>query len=318
MASTPAAASRAASDPDSDPDSAGARPASAAAIALALGSLYLIWGSTYLGIRFALEGGWPALIGVSGGRMLFAGIVLFAILRLRGVAAPTRAQWPRLALMGLLMLFVGNGAVVVAEQEVSSGLAAIAIASTPLWMGVFGIVFRQVPRRGEWIGIGIGFLGVLWLNAGSGLSSTPRGLALLLSASIAWSFGSLWSRGRDLPASPFMTAAGQMLCGGVMLVVLGLCLGERLPAAPTALGTAALAYLAVFGSIVGFCAYLWLLDHVRPALAGSYAYVNPPIAVLLGVWLGGEHVGGHEIGAMVLILAGVVAIARARTRKADA
>lgn len=290
-------------------------PASMPAIALALASVYLIWGSTYLGIRFALEGGWPPLLAVSGGRMLIAGLLLYAVLRWRGVPAPTRAQWPTLAVMGVLMMLLGNGAVVLAEEDVSSGLAAIAIASMPLWMGLFGLFFRQRPSRGEWFGIGIGFLGVLWLNAGSSLTSTPRGLVLLLIAPIAWAFGSVWSRGRDLP-SPFMAAAAQMLCGGIMLVALGLALGERLPAAPTAHGTAALVYLALLGSIAGFGAYLWLLQHVRPALAGSYAYVNPPIAVLLGAWLADERFGVHDLGAMAVILLGVVVIARARARKA--
>jgi drug/metabolite transporter (DMT)-like permease len=287
--------------------------ASTLAVAIALASVYLIWGSTYLGIRFALEGGWPALLGVSGGRMLFAGALLYAVLRMRGVAPPTRAQWRTLVVLGALMMFVGNGAVVVAEKTVSSGLAAIAIASMPLWMGLFGAIAGRHPSRGEWLGIAIGFAGVLWLNAGSSLSAQPLGLVLLLVAPISWAFGSVWSRGRDLP-SPFMAAAAQMLAGGVLLVVLGLLVGERWPAAPTAHGTAALAYLAIFGSIIGFGAYLWLLDHVRPALASSYAYVNPPIAVLLGAWLGGERFGLHDLGALALILCGVIAIARAKAR----
>lgn len=287
--------------------------ASTLAVAIALTAVYLVWGSTYLGIRFALEGGWPALLGVSGGRMLFAGALLYAVLRMRGVAPPTRAQWPTLIVLGALMMFVGNGAVVVAEKTVSSGLAAIAIASMPLWMGLFGAIAGRHPSRGEWLGIAIGFAGVLWLNAGSSLSAQPLGLVLLLVAPISWAFGSVWSRGRDLP-SPFMAAAAQMLAGGVLLVVLGLITGERWPAAPTAHGTAWLAYLAIFGSIVGFGAYLWLLDHVRPALASSYAYVNPPIAVLLGAWLGGERFGLHDLGALALILCGVIAIARAKAR----
>lgn len=295
------------------PSAGDPRPASAFAIGLALTAVYLIWGSTYLGIRFALEGGWPPLLAVSGGRMLFAGGLLYAVLRLRGVRGPTRKQWPSLAVMGLLMMLLGNGMVVLAEEQVSSGLAAIAIASMPLWMGLFGAMSGRHPSRGEWFGIGIGFIGVLWLNAGSSLSSTPRGLILLLIAPIAWAFGSVWSRGRDLP-SPFMAAAGQMLCGGVMLIVLGLAMGEHLPVAPTTHGSLALLYLAIFGSIGGFGAYVWLLNHVRPALASSYAYINPPIAVLLGAWLGGEHFGLHDLGALVVILIGVVAISRAKAR----
>lgn len=295
------------------PSAGDPRPASTFAVALALTAVYLIWGSTYLGIRFALEGGWPPLLAVAGGRMLVAGGLMYAVLRWRGVPAPTRAQWPSLAVMGLLMMLLGNGMVVLAEEDVSSGLAAIAIASMPLWMGLFGAMSGRHPSRGEWLGIGIGFIGVLWLNAGSSLSSTPRGLTLLLIAPIAWAFGSVWSRGRDLP-SPFMAAATQMLCGGAMLVALGLAMGERLPAAPTTQGSAALIYLAIFGSIGGFGAYIWLLNHVRPALASSYAYVNPPIAVMLGAWLGGEHFGLHDLGALMVILIGVVAISRAKAR----
>ena len=136
---------------------------------------------------------------------------------------------------------------------------------------------------------------------------------MLLVAPIAWAFGSVWSRGRDLP-SPFMAAAAQMLCGGVMLIALGLAMGERLPAAPTAHGTAALIYLALFGSIIGFGAYVWLLNHVRPALASSYAYINPPIAVLLGAWLGNEHFSLQDLGALAVILVGVVVISRAKSR----
>ena len=294
------------------PRSAPSTP-STLAVVLALGAVYLIWGSTYLGIRFALEGGWPALLGVSGGRMLLAGALLYGVLRMRGVAPPTRAQWPTLVVLGVLMMFAGNGAVVVAEKTVSSGLAAIAIASMPLWMGLFGAMAGRHPSRSEWLGIAIGFVGVLWLNAGSSLSAQPLGLVLLLIAPISWAFGSVWSRGRDLP-SPFMAAAAQMLAGGLLLVVLGLATGERLPVAPSVHGTAWLAYLAIFGSIVGFGAYLWLLDHVRPALASSYAYVNPPIAVLLGAWLGGERFGLHDLGALALILCGVIAIARAKSR----
>lgn len=295
------------------PSAADPRPVSALAIGFALAAVYLVWGSTYLGIRFALEGGWPPLLAVAGGRMLLAGGLMYAVLRWRGAAAPTRAQWPALAFMGLLMMLLGNGMVVLAEEQVSSGLAAIAIASMPLWMGLFGAMAGRHPSRGEWLGIGIGFAGVLWLNAGSSLSSAPSGLVMLLIAPIAWAFGSVWSRGRDLP-SPFMAAAAQMLCGGAMLIALGLAMGERLPAAPTAHGTAALIYLALFGSIVGFGAYIWLLNHVRPALASSYAYVNPPIAVLLGAWLGGEHFNLHDLGALAAILVGVVVISRAKSR----
>ena len=289
-------------------------PARAAglAVAFALAIVYVVWGSTYLGIRFALEGGWPPLSAVSGARFLLAGGAMYAFLRWRGVAAPTRAQWKNLLAMGALLLLLGNGCVVLAEQSVSSGLAAVAVASVPLWMGLFGAMFGQKPTRAEWLGIAIGFAGVVWLNAGSSLNASPAGLVLLLVAPVGWAFGSVWSRGRDLP-SPFMAAAGQMLCGGAMLLAAGLLRGENpLAASPTLHGTLALAYLAVFGSVVAFSTYDWLLHHVRPALVSSYAYVNPAIAVALGAWLAGERFSAHDLGAMAVILAGVVIITLAR------
>lgn len=286
--------------------------ASTFAIAMALAAVYLIWGSTYLGIRFALEGGYPPLL-MAGGRFLLAGALMFAVLRARGQTAPTRAQWPRLALMGLLMMGIGNGMVSIAEQWVSSGLAAVAIASTPLWMGLFGAMRGQHPSRLEWLGIGIGFLGVLWLNAGSSLSATPWGLVALLIAPIAWAFGSIWSRGKDLP-SPFMSAAAQMMTGGAMMLVAGALTGESFQAMPTLKGTLAVLYLLTFGSIIGFTAYVWLLHHVRPTLAGSYAYVNPVIAVMLGAWLAAERFTTHDLGAMAVILLGVVAITLGKAR----
>ncbi|MET7143568.1 drug/metabolite exporter YedA [Xanthomonas sp. PPL139] len=289
-------------------------PARGGFVVLALFLVYVVWGSTYLAIRFALEGGAPPLSVVSGTRFVIAGSVLYAVLRWRGVAAPTRAQWRPLAMLGALMLVCGNGLVVLAERQVSSGLAAVAVASVPLWMALFGTLRGHHASRGEWLGIVVGFAGVVWLNAGSSLTASPLGLMLLLIAPIGWAFGSVWSRGRDLPM-PFMAAAGQMLCGGVMLVAIGLLSGERLHTLPSAQGLLAVAYLCVFGSIVAFTAYVWLLQNVRPALAGSYAYVNPVIAVALGSWLGQERFSASDVGAMAVILAGVVVITVARTRR---
>lgn len=288
------------------------------AVALALAAVYVIWGSTYLAIRFALEGGFPPFL-LGGIRFLIAGSLMFAVLRWRGVPMPTRAQWLNAAAMGVLLLLFGNGMVNLAEQSVSSGIAAVAVASAPLWMGVFSAMRGQHPGRMEWVGLGIGFAGVLWLNADSSLTASKTGMIALLVATLAWSFGSIWSRGRDLPM-PFMAAAAQMLCGGVAMCVVGFAIGERFHAVPAASGIAAFAYLVVAGSIVGFSAYIWLLHHVRPALAGSYAYVNPAIAVALGAWLAHERFGVHELAAMGVILSGVVAItmAKARTPKEPA
>ncbi|QNP39703.1 drug/metabolite exporter YedA [Lysobacter solisilvae (ex Woo and Kim 2020)] len=282
------------------------------AVALALTAVYLIWGSTYLGIRFALESGLPPLL-MAGTRFIIAGGLMFVVLRLRGEATPTRAQWLNTAVMGALLLGLGNGLVTIAQQWVSSGLAAVAVASAPLWMALFSAMRGQHPNRLEWCGLAAGFAGVLWLNAGGTLGGQPQGLVALLIAAVAWSFGSIWSRGRDLP-SPFMTAAAQMLCGGVLMLVAGFALGERFDGWPAAKGVLSVGYLIVFGSIIGFSAYIWLLHHVRPALAGSYAYVNPAIAVVLGGWLANEHFSTSDLGAMAVILVGVVAITMAKAR----
>lgn len=282
-------------------------------VALALAAVYLIWGSTYLAIRYALEGGFPPFL-LGGIRFLIAGGLMYAFLRWRGVAAPTRAQWRNAAVMGVLLLLLGNGMVNMAEQTVSSGMTAVAVASAPLWMGIFAAMRGQQPNRMEWVGLGIGFLGVLWLNLDSSLSASTTGLVALLIASLSWSFGSIWSRGRDLP-SPFMASAAQMLCGGLAMCVVGAGIGERFDGVPSAQGIAAFCYLIVFGSIVGFSAYIWLLHHVRPALAGSYAYVNPAIALALGAWLANERFGSHELLAMGVILLGVVAISLAKSAK---
>src|SRR5690606_32809334 len=221
-----------------------------------------------------------------------AGALMYGVLRWRGAPAPTRAQWRNIAVMAVLLLGGGNGMVCIAEQTVSSGRAAVAAAAAPLWMGLFAAMRGRHASRLEWLGLGIGFAGVAWLNAGSSLTATPVGLVALLVAPLAWAYGSIWSRGRDLP-SPFMTAAAQMLCAGVLLPVAGLAIGERMHDWPSWQGLWSLAYLVSFGSIIGFTAYVWLLHHVRPALAGSYAYVNPVIAVVLGAWLAAERFKAH-------------------------
>lgn len=291
--------------------SASPAPARPLAIAAALASLYVLWGSTYLAIRFALHGYPPFLLGAI--RMSLAGALMYAVLRWRGTQPPTAKQWKTLGVLSIFMVLLSNGLVNLAETEVSSGLAAIAVSSMPLFAGVFAMLRGRHPTRIEWTGLVVGFLGVLWLNAGSALTSSPMGLTCLVIAPIAWAWGSIWSRDQDLP-EPFMSAGGQMLTGSLWMLAAALLTGERFDAVPDASSTMAMLYLVVAGSIFGFTAYIWLLHHVRPALATSYAYVNPPIAVLFGVLLGGEVFGASDIGAMAVILAGVVIITLARAR----
>jgi drug/metabolite transporter (DMT)-like permease len=282
------------------------------AIAAALLAVYVVWGSTYLAIRVGVEDFPPFLMGAI--RMIIPGVLMIGVLRWRGVALPTRAQWKTLVVLSIWMVLLSNGLVNVAEQEVSSGLAAIAVASMPLWAALFSVLRGEHPSRGEWVGLGIGFAGVLWLNAGSELAATPKGMIALLIAPVAWAWGSIWSRGLDLP-TPFMSAAGQMLCGAGWMLAASLVTGERMTQAPSQDALLAVLYLAFFGSIVAFTAYVWLLKNVRPALATSYAYVNPPIAVLFGVLLLGERFTTHDLGAMAVILVGVVIITLSRARK---
>ena len=288
------------------------RTASALAVALALAAVYTLWGSTYLAIRFALPGYPPFLLGAC--RMAIAGTLMYVVLRKRGEPAPTRAQWRTLAVLAIFMVLLSNGFVNLAETQVSSGLAAVAVASMPLFAGVFAMLRGRHPSRMEWVGLVVGFGGVVWLNAGGALSGSPLGLVCLVIAPLAWAWGSIWSRDKDLPA-PFMSAACQMMLGSVWMLAAALLHGEHFAGVPSWSATAAMLYLVVAGSIFGFTAYIWLLHHVRPALAGSYAYINPAIAVALGVWLAHERFDLNELAAMGVILLGVVAITMAKAAK---
>jgi drug/metabolite transporter (DMT)-like permease len=282
-------------------------------VALALAAVYVLWGSTYYGIVLALPAYPPFLL--TSVRMLIAGGLMWAVLRARGAAWPTRAQWRNLAVLAVLLTVIANAFVNLAEQTVSSGLVSIGVAAMPIWAGLFSTLRGQHPSRGEWMGLLLGFAGIVWLNAGTQINGSLVGALAVLLAPIAWSWGSIWSRGRDLP-EPFVSAAWQMILGSVGAAIVGLGLGERLAWPPPAAPTWALLYLVVAGSILGFTAYVWLLHHVRPALATSYAYVNPPIAVLIGVLLGGETINAHGIGAMAVILSAVVIITLSKARAA--
>lgn len=282
-------------------------------VPLSLLALYVIWGSTYLGIRYALESYPPFLL--AGVRFALAGTLLFGFLRLRGVAAPSPRQWRNAACTGILLLGFGNGLVCFAEQRVSSGIAAVAVACMPLFAAMFSGLYGEWPTRRELAGLAIGFVGVIVLNLGNGLSASRLGALALLMAAMCWAFGSVWSKRQEMPKGPMNTAA-QMLCASVALIVVALLAGERLPAHPTLRATLATAYLVVFGSIIAFSAYLYVLKHVRPALATSYAYVNPPVAVLFGLLLAGEHVGPYDLAGMAIILLGVAVITLARQRRA--
>jgi drug/metabolite transporter (DMT)-like permease len=277
-------------------------------------ALYVVWGSTYLAIHWALEGGFPPFL-MAGVRYTIAGVILYPLLRLRGYARPTVRQWGAGALMGFLLLVVGNGSVVFAQQWLPSGLVAIVVGSVPLWASVFAGLLGQWPGRAERWGLAIGFCGLILLNLGSDMSGNLWAALALLVGPVSWAFGSVYSRRLPL-AQGLMSTATQMLTAGAMFLLVSTLRGEHLAALPPPRALLSVGYLIVFGSLVAFSAYGYLLRNARPALATSYAYVNPPIAVLFGALLAGEHFTRHDLGAMAVILVGVVIITLAKARAA--
>jgi len=281
---------------------------------VAFATVYVVWGSTYLAIRVAVETMPPFLL--AGARFLFAGAVMFVWLRLKGVPMPDKRQWFHATIAGVLMLLGGNGLVVWAEQTVSSSLTALLVALTPVWFALLDWArpAGKRPALYTWAGIIVGFAGVALLVTGHNSSSVnaahnPWGVAALVVAGLCWAAGSLWSRYNAKPESPWMNSAAQMICGGAALLLLSLFHGE--PAhfhfAQVSLQSwLSLLYLIVFGSWIAFSAYVWLLKVSTPARVATYAYVNPVIAVLLGNLLLGEALGERALWAAAIILAGVI------------
>ena len=271
-------------------------------IVIALLTVYLVWGTTYLGIRIALQSFPPYLL--MGIRFVIAGSILFGVARVRHVPLPTMRQWRNSAIYGSLLLVMGMGGVALAEGAVSSGLAATMVAVAPVWTMLFGLIWGSRPRRIEWIGVVLGIAGVALLSLEGNLEANPTGLILLLVSSLCWSLGSVWSRHLDLPKGIMGTAA-EFMMGGVLLLVVAAARGEAIVTMPTPGALAAMVYLIVFGSWATFTAYNFLLREVRPALATSYALVNPAIALILGVALGGEQITGSALIALPIILVGL-------------
>mgnify|MGYP000565800044 FL=1 len=279
-------------------------------------ALYVIWGSTYLAIRIGIET-WPPLM-MAGVRFTIAGSILFAFMRWRGAPMPDWKQWKAAAMIGFLLLACGNGAVTLAEHAgVASGVAALAVAVVPLFTLLFGLFWGHRNTRLEWAGIVLGLIGIALLNLGSNLQANPMGAALVIFAAATWSFGSVWSRYLPLPAGP-MASACEMLVAGALMLIGSYASGERMTQSPGMSGWLVMAYLVVFGSIVAFSSYMYLLKNVRPAAATSYAYVNPAVAVLLGMLFADEHIGPAEAAAMAVIISAVVLIGLPQWRKQNA
>jgi len=284
-------------------------------ITVAMLAIYLVWGSTYLAIRFAVKTIPPFIM--AGTRYLIPGILLIVWRRLAGDPAPTRKQWIAGAIVGLFLLLGGNGLVSWAEQRVDSGVAALIIGTAPIWMVIFDAVLaRRQPRWQVIVGLLTGFGGILLLiGPGSLFSGQPRydllGLGTLMLAALLWSIGSIYSRDADLPRSPLLGTGIEMLAGSAGLFIASLVSGEWKSfnlAAVSQHSLLGLLYLILFGTLVGFVAYTWLLRNAPISLVSTYAYVNPLVAILLGNWLAQELIDWHIILSAAIIIGSVVLI----------
>lgn len=272
----------------------------------ALFALYIIWGSTYFVIRIGVES-WPPFM-MAGVRFLSAGILLMAFLLITSHKLPALRPLLNAALIGVLLLAVGNGFVTVAEhQNVPSGIAAVVVATVPLFTLCFSHFFGIQTRKLEWMGIAIGLAGIILLNSGGNLSGNPWGALMILIGSLSWAFGSVYGSRIELPTG-MMAGAIEMLAAGIVLLVTSVLSGERMTTLPTVQGFMAVGYLAIFGSVIAINAYMYLIRNVSPAIATSYAYVNPVVAVLLGTGFGGEHLSSIEWLALGIIIMAVVLV----------
>ena len=290
-------------------------------ILAAFAAVYIIWGSTYLAIRLAVESIPPFFM--AGSRFVLAGGGLYAWLRIRGAAKPTLSQWKSTTVVGAMLLLIGNGGVSWAEQFVPSGITALLIAITPLWFVVFDWWNRGVKPTASTIGgLILGTIGIIVLidpvELVGGDQVNLLGAFVLLVATISWAWGSLYSRHAEMPSSPLLATAMEMLSGGILLMIFSAVSGEMFrldPAAMTTPSILSLFYLVVFGSLVAFTSYIWLLKTVHPALVSTYAYVNPVIAVFLGWLIAGEPLGGRILLAAAIIVAAVALITTMNARK---
>jgi len=302
-------------------DSSAHRHAPLWLVIAAFAAVYLIWGSTYLGIRYAVQTIPPLLM--AGARHLTAGLFLYAFARARA-AAPSRIQWRDAAVAGTLMLVIGNGGVSWAEQRIPSATTALLVALVPLWMVVLDWLRPggKRPRALVGTGLAVGFSGVALLARGHGEhhgAAYGWSIVILMAASIGWACGSLFNRSARKPASPFLGVAMQMIAGGAILLALGTCQGEFRQfsfAQVAAVSFGSWLYLTIAGSLIGYTAYIWLLHVSTPARVATYAYVNPLIAVLLGCTLGRETFSHELLVAGALIICAVILIVRGGAKPA--
>lgn len=272
---------------------------------LCLAATWIIWGSTYLGIRFALVSFPPFLL--SGLRYLLAGVAMVAVVKLMKMPWPSWRQTRNSVLIGVMMLTIGNGLVCVAEQTVASGAAALIVATTPVLTVIANQLLGQGARPLEWLGLIAGVAGIVLMNLDQSLAADPTGVLMILAACVSWAIASVMIPRMDLP-SGVMSSTIQMLASGLLSIAVGALLGERLPERYEPSAVAALVYLAVAGSMLAYSAYVWLLRHARPALATSSCYVNPMVALLLGWLFANETITWPLLAGMAVTLTAVALI----------
>jgi drug/metabolite transporter (DMT)-like permease len=286
------------------------RPRIGYQVALAFFAIYIVWGSTYLAIRIVVETVPPLF--AAGVRFTIAGAILYTWCRMRGVPRPPRMQWRNLAVLGALMFLATYSGLFWAEKTVPSGIAAVLVATMPVWMALLAIVILKREKLSWQLGVAMcmGFTGVavLGLHSGIGQSHLLACLAIL-GSEIAWAIGTVTSKTMALPDSKFMSAGGQMLTGGIMLLAFSGLAGEMRTAPHVSLRAAlGIGYLIVAGSLIAFTAYVWLLGRMPATTVSSYAYVNPVVALVIGHWLGREALGLRTILGAGLVLASVLLI----------
>jgi drug/metabolite transporter (DMT)-like permease len=291
-------------------------------VVAALITVYIVWGSTYLAIRFADETLPPLLM--AGTRFLIAGGGLYVVLRARGAARPTASEWRAALVVGALLLLLGNGGVVWAELTLPSGVVALLVGTVPLWMAVFDWLRPggTRPHPGVFVGLLFGFAGIGLLISPTDIAGSSHlnvaVVAVVLVAAMCWAAGSLYSRSGRLPANPLMGTAVEMLAGGAFMLIAGSLSGEWPTLHVQAVSMRSLlglVYLILIGSLVGFTAYIWLLRNTTSAVASTYAYVNPVVAVFLGWAFAGEAVTLRTVLAAAVIIAGVVVITTFQARE---
>lgn len=280
-------------------------------VVAALFCTYFIWGSTYLAIRFGIESFPPFLM--AGIRFTLAGVILYSVMRYLGAPKPTKQQWYGASVIGLLLPALGNGTVCYVQQTVSSSIAALAIATAPIWMAIFSSIWGHKITTKEWVGIAVGFVGIALLNLGGSLHGDLVSASLLIFAAASWSFGSVWGKRLAMPQG-LMASATQMLTGSLLLLLVSAVQGESWPQTVSLKSWGAMLFLVVLGSLVAYSAYQYLLKTVRPLVASSNTFVNPIVAFAVGMWFANEQVSPNEYVALAVILLGVFLVLTAENK----